>query len=163
MSKAKSKPSTGKRQPPPKKTSINPWWIGAAILTVAVIVGAGLLLQNNGAPAAAAPQAASLPAEISVADAAAKRAAGAFVLDVREPSEWNELHVPGATLIPLGQLAARVNEVPRDREVVVICRSGNRSQEGRDILKRAGFTQVTSVAGGIRQWQAAGYETVTGP
>jgi rhodanese-related sulfurtransferase len=158
MSKAKSKPSTGKRQPPPKKTSVNPWWIGAAILTVAVMVGAGLLLQTTGAP-----QAASLPTEISVADAAARRAAGAVVLDVREPSEWNELHVPGATLIPLGELAARVNEVPKDREVVVICRSGNRSQEGRDILKRAGFTQVTSVAGGIRQWQAAGYETVTGP
>jgi len=98
-----------------------------------------------------------------VAEAAAKRSAGAFILDVREPSEWNESHLAGATLIPLGDLAARVNEVPRDKEVVVVCRSGNRSQQGRDILKSAGFTNVTSTAGGLNQWKAAGLDTVTGP
>jgi rhodanese-related sulfurtransferase len=116
------------------------------------------------APAAAvnAP-AAALPAEISVADAAAKRDAGAFILDVRQPDEWNAVHIPGATLIPLDQLAARVNEVPKDQEVVVVCRSGNRSKQGRDILKNAGFTQVTSMAGGMNQWSAAGLPTATGP
>jgi rhodanese-related sulfurtransferase len=56
-----------------------------------------------------------------------------------------------------------VNELPRDQEIVVVCRSGNRSQQGRDILLQAGFTQVTSMAGGLSQWRSAGYSTVTGP
>lgn len=103
------------------------------------------------------------PREISVAAAAAKRDAGAFILDVRQPEEWNEFHVPGSTLIPLGELAARTDELPRDREIVVVCRSGNRSAQGRDLLLDAGFTQVTSMAGGVTQWKAAGYPTVRGP
>ncbi len=105
----------------------------------------------------------ALPAEVDVAQAATLRDQGALVLDVREPEEWADYHIPGATLIPLGQLAARVDEVPRDRPVLVYCRSGNRSQEGRDILLRAGFTQVTSLRGGIKAWAAAGLPTVSGP
>lgn len=130
------------------------------LLTVALIV-TGCAPAPTAAPAAA-PAAAALPAEISVAKAAAKRDAGAFILDVREPDEWNTVHIPGATLIPLGQLEARVNEVPKDKEVVVVCRSGNRSKQGRDILKNAGFTQVTSMAGGMNQWSAASLPTATG-
>lgn len=106
---------------------------------------------------------AAYPAEISVAEAAAKREAEAFILDVRQPEEWNEVHIPGATLIPLGELAARMGELPRDREIVVVCRSGNRSATGRDILREAGFKQVTSMAGGVTDWRAAGYPIVTGP
>ncbi|HSD85001.1 MAG TPA: rhodanese-like domain-containing protein, partial [Anaerolineae bacterium] len=93
----------------------------------------------------------------------AKRDDGAFILDVRTPDEWNTVHIPGATLIPLDQLGSRLNEVPQDKEVVVVCHSGNRSKQGRDILKNAGFSQVTSMAGGMNQWQAAGLPTVTGP
>jgi rhodanese-related sulfurtransferase len=105
----------------------------------------------------------TLPAEVSVDEAAAMRDDGAFVLDVRQPEEWVEIHIPDATLIPLGELAARVAEVPKDQEILVYCRSGNRSQEGRDILKAAGFENVTSMDGGIKDWAAAGYETVSGP
>lgn len=82
---------------------------------------------------------------------------GAFILDVREQSEWDEFHIPGATLIPLGQLASRVEELPKDQEIVVVCRSGNRSQEGRDILLDAGFDKVTSMAGGVTEWRSEGY------
>ncbi len=98
-----------------------------------------------------------LPTNISVDEAYAMYQDGAFVLDVREPSEWNEFHAPGATLIPLGELAARVDELPRDRPIVVVCRSGNRSQQGRDILLDAGFTNVTSMDGGLNAWRTAGY------
>jgi rhodanese-related sulfurtransferase len=87
---------------------------------------------------------------------------GAFLLDVREPSEWQEFHAPQATLIPLGELASRTAELPKDKKIVVICRSGNRSQQGRDILLEAGFENVTSVAGGMTEWQQAGYDTVAG-
>lgn len=100
---------------------------------------------------------------VSVTQAADLFAAGAFLLDVREPSEWEAGHVDGAVLIPLGQLSARASEVPTDKIVLVICRSGNRSADGRDILKDAGFTQVTSVSGGMNTWIQAGLPVVTGP
>jgi rhodanese-related sulfurtransferase len=109
---------------------------------------------------AAAP--AALPAEVDVAKAKELQAAGAFVLDVREPSEWVEGHIEGATLIPLGELESRVAEVPADKQVVVVCRSGNRSATGRDILLGAGLPSVTSMAGGVNDWGAAGYPLVTG-
>ena len=108
-------------------------------------------------------QTSSLPSEISVQEAVAKRDSGAFILDVREPDEWNESHVPDSTLIPLGELASHVDELPKDQEIVVVCRSGNRSAKGRDLLLSAGFTRVTSMAGGLTQWKAAGYPTVSGP
>ena len=104
-----------------------------------------------------------LPGEVDVATAASMQADDAFVLDVREPDEWAAGHIEGATLIPLGELASRVAEVPTDREIVVVCRSGNRSAQGRDILLDAGRTGVTSMAGGMNDWIAAGKPYVTGP
>ena len=103
-----------------------------------------------------------LPAEISVQEAYQKYQQGVFLLDVREPEEWNEYHVPNTMLIPLGELASRLAELPKDREIVVVCRSGNRSQEGRDILLQAGFN-ATSMAGGLKTWSSMGYPTVSGP
>lgn len=79
-----------------------------------------------------------------------------FVVDVREQVEWDEYHAPNTTLIPLGQLASRVNEIPKDKKIVVVCRSGNRSQEGRDILLAAGFN-ATSMTGGLKEWYAKSY------
>jgi rhodanese-related sulfurtransferase len=105
----------------------------------------------------------NLPSEVSVSEALAKRDSGAFILDVRQPEEWNEAHIPDSTLIPLDQLPNRINELPKDQEIVVVCRSGNRSAQGRDILLEAGFTDVTSMAGGLNQWKTAGYPTVSGP
>jgi rhodanese-related sulfurtransferase len=124
-----------------------------------VVLGLGVvwLMSRN------ATTASSMPTEISVKEAVAKQQAGAFILDVREPSEWNEAHITGATLIPLGELASRVNELPKDKEIVVVCRSGNRSAQARDLLLNDGFTQVTSMAGGLNQWKVAGYPTVSGP
>jgi rhodanese-related sulfurtransferase len=134
-----------------------PVW-GWVILTVAVLVVAGFaVLQKPQSPGAT-----SLPAEITVEQAAQKRDQGAFILDVRELSEWTQFHIPGATLIPLGDLPDRLSEVPKDREVVVVCRSGNRSQQGRDILLNAGYPKVTSMAGGVTQWQTQGLPIVTG-
>lgn len=102
--------------------------------------------------------------EISVAQAKSKYDAGALILDVREPEEFALLgHIPGATWIPLGQLARRARELPRDKEIVVVCRSGDRSAVGRDILKKSGFKKVTNMAQGLNAWKAAGYPTVSGP
>lgn len=106
--------------------------------------------------------ASDLPLEVDVATAAQMRDAGAFILDVRELDEWVSGHIPDATLVALGSLASRAGEVPKDRDVVVVCRSGNRSAQGRDILLNAGFSRVTSMAGGMNDWAAAGLPVVTG-
>ena len=133
-----------------------PVW-GLIVLAVALLSLAGFaILQNNQTAVV------KLPAEISVDQAAKMRDQGAFILDVREPSEWTQFHIPGATLIPLGNLPDRLKDVPKDREVVVVCRTGNRSAQGRDILLNAGFTRVTSMAGGVTQWQAQGLAIATG-
>jgi rhodanese-related sulfurtransferase len=80
---------------------------------------------------------------------------------VRNPDEYYPAHIAGSTLIPLGELEKRVKELPQDKEIVVVCRSGRRSSAGRDILKKAGFSQVSSVTGGMNEWNAAGYPTVS--
>ena len=100
-----------------------------------------------------------LPAEITVEEAYQLVEDGAFLLDVRTPEEWDDFHAPQATLIPLDELESRVNEVPTNQDVVVICRSGNRSQVGRDILLNAGHPSATSVDGGMNAWRSAGYPT----
>jgi rhodanese-related sulfurtransferase len=132
------------------------------VVVVLVVAFAAWQLLTPSAPAETAPEG-GLPLEVSVAQAATMRDEGAFVLDVREPSEWEAGHIPDATLIPLGQLSSRVSEVPTDQPVVIICRSGNRSAQARDLLRNAGYTNVTSVAGGMNNWQSQGLPTVTGP
>lgn len=131
----------------------------AATLILGACAGAG---QGTAPPAPAVTAPVAMAAEVSVSQASALRDAGAFVLDVRQPNEWVAGHIPDATLIPLGELANRVAEVPHDRTVVVVCHSGNRSAQGRDILRQAGFSTVTSMAGGMTAWSAAGLPVVNG-
>jgi rhodanese-related sulfurtransferase len=97
-----------------------------------------------------------LARDISVDEAYKMYQAGTFVVDVRTQEEWDEYHVPNVPLIPLDELPNRLNEIPKDKEIVVICRSGNRSQQGRDILLSAGY-KAASVTGGIKEWYAKGY------
>ena len=98
-----------------------------------------------------------MAAEISVAEAYKLYPDGAFFLDVRETKEWEAGRVPDTTNIPLSELESRLNELPTDQDIVVICRSGNRSTIGRDILLDAGFENVTSMADGVREWKASGH------
>ena len=87
---------------------------------------------------------------------------GAVVIDVREPGEYVEGHVPGARLVPMGQLSARLAEIDRSGRVYVVCASGNRSRAMTDVLTAAGYDAV-SVAGGTARWRRAGGPLVTGP
>jgi len=139
----------------PSKTSSTrkrfPSWLWVVLAAVAVIaIGAILLLTRK-------PAAAKSPSEISIAQAYEKYQKGVFFLDVRTQAEWDSFHIPKTTLITLDQLAARVNEVPQDREIVVVCRTGNRSQQGRNILVQADYEQVFSMSSGVNAWRAAGY------
>ena len=81
-----------------------------------------------------------------------------YVLDVREQWEYNEGHIPGVTLLPLGELPARMDEIPTDKEVIITCRSGNRSGQATDFLRQNGFDNVHNMQGGIVAWEQAGYE-----
>jgi rhodanese-related sulfurtransferase len=129
------------------------WIVGVAALASIVIGGIWLGVGAVG----------NHKSEVSVAEAAALHDQGAFFLDVRTQGEWTTSHVPGSTLIPLNELPQRVSEVPRDRQVVVICASGVLSRAARDILIGVGFTKVSSMTGGLQKWQAQGYPMVTGP
>ncbi len=100
--------------------------------------------------------------EIDVAALAEVHASGAYVLDVRQPDEYEEAHVPGAVLIPLDQLGARIAEVPTDEQLYVICRSGGRSAAAVEVLTAAGH-QATNIAGGTLAWIEGGHPTVSGP
>ncbi len=132
-----------------KKQFIVP--LSLAVLGVALFVLAG-------SPASSA----SAVPSVDVNQAAALQAKGTFLLDVREPGEFAEVHAQGATLIPLGQLQSRLNEIAqyKDKPVEVICRTGHRSAQGAAILHDAGFKQVTNVAGGTNAWVGAGLPVI---
>ncbi len=101
--------------------------------------------------------------EIAPTDVPEKARNGAFLLDVREPDEWAEGHIEGATLIPLGQLAARANELPTDREIVCICRSGARSARAQEAIDRSGhFAATYNMAGGMLRWVQSKLPVKTG-
>jgi rhodanese-related sulfurtransferase len=97
--------------------------------------------------------------EVDVGEAHARADAGALVLDVREPDEWHAGHVEGALWIPLKEIAGRQGEVPRDRELVVVCRSGGRSGRAVAALVQAGYDAV-NVTGGMKAWQSHGFRVV---
>jgi adenylyltransferase/sulfurtransferase len=74
------------------------------------------------------------------------------VIDVREPHEWSAGHIAQATHIRLSELPQRLAEIPRDREVVMVCRSGGRSENARRFLAQSGYTQVKNMVGGMMRW-----------
>jgi len=97
---------------------------------------------------------AALPAEISVVELKAMHDAGrAFVLlDVRERDEWATARIMWAKHVPMGELAERLTELPRDGSVVVMCHGGHRSDRVARYLRERGFTSVANLAGGIDAW-----------
>jgi rhodanese-related sulfurtransferase len=122
-------------------------WVSLAALFAATM---GILLLRHNASTI-------LSVEITPAQAYAKYQQGAFFLDVRTQDEWNQFHINGSTLIPLDQLSNRLSEVPKDKDVVVVCLSGHRSQSGTTILQQAGFTHVSCLSGGLKAWMDSNY------
>jgi glyoxylase-like metal-dependent hydrolase (beta-lactamase superfamily II)/rhodanese-related sulfurtransferase len=86
----------------------------------------------------------------------------AVLVDVREPEEYVAGHIPGATNIPQADLASRLEELPRNRPIMVICQHGMRSLRAAQFLRQAGFSDVTTVTGGTSAWVGAGRSLVTG-
>jgi rhodanese-related sulfurtransferase len=84
----------------------------------------------------------------------------AHLLDVREDDEWTAGHAPGAQHLPMTQVAVRLDEVPTNRTVVVVCRSGVRSARVVQFLRNHGLDNVHNLDGGLRDWVAAGQPLV---
>ena len=79
-----------------------------------------------------------------------------YLLDVRQPDEFAAGHISGAKLIPLDELSQRMNELPKDRPILCICRSGSRSSMATRQLAGAGFEAI-NLSGGMIGWQNAGF------
>ncbi|HEY8526096.1 MAG TPA: rhodanese-like domain-containing protein [Acidimicrobiales bacterium] len=99
--------------------------------------------------------------EIDVAELAKRRSEGAPVIDVREPDEYDAGHVPGARLVPLTTVPERVDEVPTDQPVYVICAKGGRSLRAAEFYRSQGIEAI-NVAGGTSAWIEAGQPVNTG-
>jgi rhodanese-related sulfurtransferase len=96
-----------------------------------------------------------VPSEVTIDQLADALSADAYVLDVRRDDEYAEKRVPGVVHIPMDQLDARIDEIPRDKKIWVLCAAGARSLRVAEALENAGFDAV-SVAGGTNQWAEEG-------
>ena len=138
-----------------------PRWLVPALLLSLVLVA----VVAGCAPAAQNTASATLPALLSPQDAQSRLQADpehTVLVDVRTNDEWtNDGRAANAVLIPLDQLASRANsELNKEDTIIVVCRSGNRSQTGAAQLRQMGFQNVSEVQGGMRNWVAAGLPIV---
>ncbi len=100
--------------------------------------------------------------EVSPQEAQSRMNDGALLIDVREQNEYQDVHAQGATLLPLSEFAARFSELPKDKELVMICRSGARSAQATQHLLDNGYSTVSNLKGGTLAWQEAGLPTQEG-
>jgi len=177
-------------RPVPLKALSSPQQHGSARLLLAMLAGAAVLVvmstmaqateptapaSSSAVPAAAAK--AVVPAVPATAQPAvmkpmsqeellehqSKHAGHLYVLDVRSPEEFREGHVPGAVNVPYDQIAARIAEVPKDKDVVLYCRSGRRAGIAADVLAANGYTRLSHLEGDMQAWIAQGRPVVEGP
>jgi len=128
------------------------------ILSVAACTASPTAPVPAPAPVATQVDVAQLGPNVDVATVSALQGRDdVLILDVREQSEYDAGHIPGVTLIPLNDVANRLGEIPKDKPVIVTCRSGNRSGQATDFLRQQGYTNVHNMTGGLNAWQQAGY------
>jgi rhodanese-related sulfurtransferase len=100
--------------------------------------------------------------EVSVQEARERVQNGAMLVDVREQNEYEEAHAEGAKLMPLSEFQSTFSTLPKDQEIVLICRSGARSGQATQFLLDQGYSKVANTTGGTLAWQAAGLPTEEG-
>lgn len=136
------------------------------LCTFVLVFTLGCATRRSAAPtpaAATVTDETALP-QIAPREALAAIEAGSLLLDVREPAELVAMRydVPTQLDIPLGDLLQRIEEVPRDRPVIVACGSGGRSTRAIEQLQEAGYTNLINLTGGMRAWEAAGLPVAKG-
>ena len=125
-------------------------------LTASTGLSAAGAAATAGAPAPAAA-AVALMSQEALLEHLSRHPDHLFVLDVRTPQEYAEGHVPGAVNVPYDQLASRLAEVPKDKDVVLYCKSGRRAGIAADVLAANGYTRLSHLEGDMPAWAAKGH------
>ncbi len=100
----------------------------------------------------------NLPEEIDVSSAYALYKSNAvYFLDVRDRQGWDAMHIPSTTLLPLIQVSALASKMPKDKPIIVVSDSDSSSLQARDILRKAGILNVSSMSNGISEWKLQGF------
>lgn len=146
----KARPSSRRRH---IRRNTRPFFILVLIIVSVVVVGA-LIAQLTGG--------AFYVQEIDPQDVPAMVSNGAIVVDVRSHDEYVAGHIENSLWIPLEELELRMLELPADRTIITVCRTGARSAQAFHILQEAGFPDIASLRGGMEAWVAAGYSLQTG-
>jgi rhodanese-related sulfurtransferase len=76
-----------------------------------------------------------------------------YIMDVREPNEYKNGFIPGAVNVPLSQLSARINALPKDKPLYLYCQSGMRSKQAARVLAKRGYSNLINLQGGIMSWK----------
>jgi rhodanese-related sulfurtransferase len=126
-------------------------WLAASLVLV-IVAAVGIVLLRRQQQALMA-----LPSQISTVEAWTFYQHDAVFLDVRPATKWEAYHITLSKSIPLAELPTHLNELPRHTVIVVVDDNFDLSPKGRDLLLKAGFTQVTALTGGIGDWIQAGY------
>ena len=110
------------------------------------------------------PEVPEVPAVSATAAAAMLKAGDALLIDVRELEEWEESRIPGADFKPLSEIQDWFEDLPRDVDIILQCRSGNRSGQATEaLISQAGFDRVFNLTGGIIAWHSADLPVDRGP
>ena len=132
----------------------------AALLMVGAMSVAFMTIATAGEPAATAPASAAAAvapmSQEALLEHQSRHPDHLFVLDVRTPQEYAEGHVPGAVNVPYDQLASRLAEVPKDKDVVLYCKSGRRAGIAAETLTANGYTRLSHLEGDMPAWLAKG-------
>ena len=135
-----------------------PILLRTTLLLLIVILGVSACTAAPATPAAVQIDVRDLPVQLDIATAKSLHGQDNVIfLDVREQSEYDEGHIPDVKLIPMNSVMDRLSEIPKDKTVIVTCRSGNRSGQVTDYLRKQGFANVHNMQGGLVAWQGAGY------
>ena len=130
--------------------------LGLLLITLAACGGAP---DTTEAPPVPEIDLSTLPADLQPSDVSSLREnPDVVVIDVRERYEYDEGHISDVTLIPLGSIPNRLDEIPTDKEVIFVCRFGNRSTQATQFLQQQGFENIHNMLGGMNAWQKAGYD-----
>ena len=128
----------------------------AALLMVGAMSVAFMTIATAGEPAATAPASAAAAvapmSQEALLEHQSRHPDHLFVLDVRTPQEYAEGHVPGAVNVPYDQLASRLAEVPKDKDVVLYCKSGRRAGIAAETLTANGYTRLSHLEGDMPAW-----------